>query len=225
MNCTDKRDRLNAKLAEAVTEGEGALPTVGVPLNRSRAEQLADVADLLWQAAQGAPPLEEDPVAAMLGLVPIPDFTLDQKALTRARKNARLTIGQVSDQLRERGWDVKRTDVFRWENQTAGDVPPALIQALAATLRVEPERLIATEPTPEQSGVYAAVRRSPVYKSLVERWARATNTPLTIASRSLEARMLATVHRGSIPDAEQLLGSLEGLVLAVEQGEKGQHTQ
>ena len=221
MNSADDRDRLISELVEAGTEGEEALPTVGVPLDRSRAEQLADVADLLWQAAQGAPPLEEDPVAAMLGLVPDPDFTLDRNALTRARKNAGLKIGQVSDRLRERGWDVGRNDVFRWENQTAVDVPPALIQALAATLRVEPQRLIATEIAPEHSGVYAAVRRSPVFQSLVERWARATNTPFAIASSSLEARMLATVHRGSIPDAEQLLGSLEGLVVAVEQGEKG----
>lgn len=221
MNSADDRDRLISELVEAGTEGEEALPMVGVPLDRSRAEQLADVADLLWQAAHGAPPLGEDPVAAMLGLVPVPDFTLDRNALTRARKNAGLTIGQVSDRLRERGWDVERTDVFRWENQTAFDVPPALIQALAATLRMEPEELIATEPTPEQSGVYAAVRRSSVFKSLVERWARATNTPFAIASSSLEARMLATVHRGSIPDAEQLLGSLEGLVVAVEQGETG----
>lgn len=40
--------------------------------NRAEIASLMEVADLLWEAGHDAPPLEADPVAAMLGLIPDP---------------------------------------------------------------------------------------------------------------------------------------------------------
>src|SRR5688572_2790661 len=70
-------------------------------------ESLLDVADLLWEAAHGATPLESDPVAAMLGLVPDPGYALDSEALARARKNARLKSSELAARLVSRGWEVR----------------------------------------------------------------------------------------------------------------------
>jgi hypothetical protein len=67
--------------------------------DRADVESLIEVADLLWAAGHGAPPLESDPVAAMLGLIPDPQCALDPKALARARKNARLKPSELVNRL------------------------------------------------------------------------------------------------------------------------------
>lgn len=41
-------------------------------------------------------------------------------------------------------------------------------------------------------------------------------TTLTLASSTLESRLLVAVHRGGAPDAAALLDSLEAMVSAVE---------
>ncbi|MCF6746559.1 hypothetical protein E9529_20225 [Blastococcus sp. KM273128] len=179
-------------------------------------ESMADIADMLWEAAHGAPPLTDDPVAAMLGLVPDPQFVLDPRELARARKNAGLKPSDLAARLATRGWNVQGRDVFRWETQSAADVAPALIRAIAEEIGTAPEKLAKTL---EKTGLPAAVdevRRSPKFRALVDRWANLQAISPTLAATALESRMLATVHRGERPDAEQLLGSLSALVDALE---------
>lgn len=181
---------------------------------------LTDVADLLWEKAHGAPPLSSDPVAAMLGLVPDPERTLNGKALTRARKNARLTTSQLAERLASRGWDVQTRDVFRWENRSTSDVAPALIEAIADETGTATERLITNTARNTEHEALTAVRQTSTFQKLVDRWAKLQGVSQALAASALESRMLATVHRGDHPDSDQLLQSLEALVSAMErQGE------
>jgi len=186
---------------------------------KAEAEALVATADLLWVAAHGAPPIEDDPVAAMLGLVSDPHFSLDPKALSRARKQAGLTVGRVASQLRERGWDVRDGDVFRWESRSAPDVPPALVQAIASVVGTDPDRLMSEVKGTEDQ--FAAVRGTKQFQELVERWMKALNVSSSLAVATLESRMVSTVHRGELPDAEQLLAALGALVSAVEESRRG----
>ena len=67
----DERDRLVAELLERPQERELILRDAELN-DREHAELdgIVETADALWLAAQGAPALEDDPVAAMLGLLP-----------------------------------------------------------------------------------------------------------------------------------------------------------
>jgi transcriptional regulator with XRE-family HTH domain len=214
MNRED-RDRLLAELLEAPGKRAEILRAAQIDdHDQVDIASLAEIADLLWAAAHGAPPLEEDPVAAMLGLVPDPQYTLDPKALTRARKQAGLAVSQVAERLRARGWSVPPGDVFRWETRSASDVPPALVQALAEVIGTQVDRLIAVART---NSITDDLRQHPVFQQLAERWARARQLPIPVAAAELIRRAAATVHRGDRPDEEQMLGSIAALVAAVEQ--------
>jgi len=186
--------------------------------DHAEVESLIEVADLLWEAGHGAPPLESDPVAAMLGLIPDPRYALDPKALARARKNAGLKSSELAGRLVARGWNVQVRDVFRWENQLSVDVAPALIKAIAEEAGTSVDRLTASRQASADHDAVAAVTRSPRFERLVERWARIRGISRALAASALESRMLATVHRGDHPDADQLLQSLDALVTAVESG-------
>lgn len=215
-----ERDRLVAELLERPQERERILRDAELT-DRERAELagVVETADALWLAAQKAPALEDDPVAAMLGLLPDSECRLNPAALSRLRKRARLSVSDVAAGLRERGWEFDTSDVFRWETRTAAGVPPAVVQSIADILGASVEDLISapsTESLPEHVG---AARSHPLFEDLVERWAQARQVPRAVAAATLESRMLATVHRGEHPDTEQLLRSLEALIAAVEQSD------
>src|SRR6202165_2056948 len=140
----DDRDRLLAELIQKPEERRRILQNA--ELNDREREDMAalvDTDDLLWLSAHGAPPLAEDPVAAMLGLVPDRECSLDSKALTQARKRVALTVADLAERLRERGWEFQKGDVFRWETRSAADVAPAVVQAIADILSRPVESLIA----------------------------------------------------------------------------------
>lgn len=185
---------------------------------RTEATALLEVADLLWEAGHGAPALQEDPVAAMLGLVPDVQCALDPKALTRARKAARLTVGQLADRLTARGWEVTGGDLFRWENRSTAEVPPAVIQAIAEATGTTVGRLTADAgPSAVQESV-KVVSETPKFKELARRWARLRGVALEVAFSSLQSRIPAAARRGQLPDTDQWLSSLEELVTAMEHG-------
>jgi hypothetical protein len=181
---------------------------------RRELEALLDVAETLWDVSHGAPPLEEDPVAAMLGLVPDRRSALNPKALTRLRKLAGLKIGQLADRLNARGWEVKAPDVFRWETKSAIDVSPALVAAIAEEIGAAAAQ-ITTDLTGEHEEA-GELRRNPRFKELATKWAELRNLSSELAESALYSRALATVHRGQHPDTEQMLASLEALVKTLE---------
>lgn len=216
---TEDRDDLLARLIEEPRERERLLRNAELS-NQERQdniEGLLATADAVWLSAHGAPNLEDDPVAAMLGLVPDAECRLESKALSRARKRARMKVGDVANRLRQRGWDVQGSDVFRWETRAAQDVPPALVQSLAEILETSVDALVAAPSSTTGSVQLAAVKGSALFDQLVDRWARVQRVSRAVATASLESRMLATVHRGEHPDEEQLLHSLEALVASVEE--------
>lgn len=214
----DERDRLIAELIAKPLERERILDDAGLSAQeREVVVAQCDTADLLWLSAHGAPPLAEDPIAAMLGLVPDRDCSLDSEALTRARKIAGVTVSGLAERLRGRGWNFHTGDVFRWETRSAVDVAPAVVQAIADILGQPVESLIDAAGTPETPhDELANVKRHPMFEQLVDRWVRVRHVSRAVAIAALETRMLATVHRGDRPDPLQLLHSLEALVASVE---------
>lgn len=212
----EERDEVLMRLIEQPDAREEILKSCDSDADRDEILRLLQVADLTWLSAQEAPVLEADPVAAMLGLVPESDCRLDPSALSRARKKARMSVSQIAERLRQRGWEFKTSDVFRWETRIAADVPPAVIQALSEILETVTEKLISTLAAAEIPEDLLSVRESSLFADLVARWSQAVHVSRSVAAAMLESRMLATVHRGDQPDAEQLLRSLETLVTSVE---------
>lgn len=213
----DERDRLLSELIEQPQDRERILR--GAQLSEQDRRELVSLvatADALWLSAQGAPALEHDPVAAMLGLVPDSECRLNSAALSRARRRARLSVSDVAARLRQRGWEYDKGDVFRWETRTATDVPPAVVQAIADILGSPVDDLVSSSSQTSLPDYLADVRRHPQYEQLVNRWAHARRVTRSVAAATLESRMLATVHRGGHPDTEQLMRSLDALVSSVE---------
>ena len=218
----DVRDKLVAEMINRPQERERILNGADLSArDREELSSLLDAADTLWLFAQGAPALVDDPVAAMLGLIPDSECRLSSAALSRARKRAQLSVSDVAARLRQRGWEFDKNDVFRWETRTATDVPPAVVQAIADLLGSSVDDLI-SGPSPASLPEHlSAVRRHPLFEQLVDRWAQARRVSHAVAAATLESRMLTTVHRGQHPDTEQLLRSLDALVASVEQADRG----
>lgn len=190
------------------------------PAEREEVRRLGDVADSVWLEAQEAPPLEQDPAARLLGLVPSAEESLDPKQLTRLRKNAGMNVDDLASRLRSRGWDVEHTDVIAWESpRRAAEVPPAIIEAIAQTLGVPIERLVRPLPSPQQDSLRQQLRQHPAFEELARRWSRLKQVSIDAAEGALAARALATVHRGQIPDLDQSVASLKTLVTAMEDRE------
>ncbi|MBF6102191.1 helix-turn-helix domain-containing protein [Nocardia cyriacigeorgica] len=193
---------------------------------QSLMEAMGRVADAVGGAAAPlpevvVPPLEEDPIAARLGLVPDPDYSLDSAALARARKNAGFSAGDLARRLAEREWEVSVADVFRWETRGAPEVSPALIRAIADETGVDSDSLIADQAVAPESDAVAAVMASTDFDELVARWAVSQGTSPALAKTTLKARMLTSVHRGERPDAAQMLHTLAAFVDAHEKDHDG----
>jgi hypothetical protein len=187
--------------------------------DRAEAESLLKVSDLLWEQAHGAPSLEADPVAAMLGLVPDTAYTLDAAELERVMKRSGLTPSSLAKRLSDRGWDVRARDVFNWQTRTTAEVPPALIQAIAEVTGTSVEQLtVNRSPGAASVSPLQALAKRPKFKELAQRWARLQRTSVDLAASALLARLAVSVHRGEQPDEAQMLGSLDALVAALEAG-------
>jgi transcriptional regulator with XRE-family HTH domain len=214
----DERDQLIAQLIARPYERKRILHDAKLnDQERESITALIDTADLLWLSAQSAPPLADDPVAAMLGLVPSRECSLDSGALRRARKRVGLAVSDLAERLRERGWEFHKGDVFRWETQSAADVAPAVVQAIADILGRPVESLIVAPSSTSAQDELANVRQHPLFEQLADRWARIQHVSRDVAAAALETRMVASVHRGERPDPAQLLHAIEALVASVEQ--------
>lgn len=217
---SDNRDDEIAEILDA-RGGQSALDSVAAQLDaRPDLRGLLEAADLAWASEQSAPPLADDPVAAMLGLVPDPAIELDGKALAAARKRSGLTVSALADRLTTRGWDVTTKDIFAWERGQNVSRVPAVITALAEEAGVDADRLRRQVGDDPERAKLAAVVASAAFKNLAERWARVQGTTLALAASALESRMVAAVHRGSSPEADVLIDSLEAMVSATEGGDQ-----
>jgi hypothetical protein len=91
-------------------------------------------------AAAEVPPLDQDPIAIALGLVPGPADVLSSTRLRAARKRAGLKLTDVVAVMNARGWDLALNSLFDWE-QAPVPAAPALIAALAETVGVAADEL------------------------------------------------------------------------------------
>ncbi|WP_036451517.1 helix-turn-helix domain-containing protein [Mycobacterium marinum] len=217
-NDSERHRQIFELLAETGGQRDQVLHGIEDERERSDLAALLDTADALWLSAHGAPPLADDPVAALLGLIPDRECSLDSRSLKQARKRAGLTVSDLADRLRQRGWEVDKNDVFRWETRSATDVAPAVIEAMSRILDWPVERMILTSPVIDDE--LAEVRRQPAFSRLVDRWARIQRVSREAAAAALETRLLATVHRGQRPDSTQLLRLLEELINSVEESDE-----
>lgn len=205
-----------ARLIEAHVASQPRPSTEPVDVHAAEAAELLDVADLLWEAAHGAPPLEQDPVAAMLGLVPDRAQSLNGAALRSAMQAAGLQVSMLARKLTERGWDVATRDVFNWQTRGDATVPPALIQAIAEETGTASDSLTIDRGESATHRALKSVTSSPRFRALAERWARLRGTTISLGASALESRLVASVYRGSHPDEDQMLASLETLIAAIE---------
>ena len=215
----EDRDKQLEELLDARTaHGVGAeRPDVAARGDRDL-EVALELADLLSEAAFAPPPLADDPTAVMLGLVPDPLVALDSVALARVRKSKKVAVSELAKKLAARGWDVTTAELFRWETQAAFDLSPALIRAIAEELGASLEQITTRAGTAAKPFWIDQVVTSPTFVQLAQRWAELRSLPEQLARDALEARMLATVHRGGRPQPEQLLQTLDAFVAAMEQG-------
>jgi len=223
----EERERVVDALAKGKRRPEEVLRAAAVePDDHAELRAMADTSELLWLSQHQAPPLSEDPVAAMLGLVPDETCTLDPKAFARARKSAGLKPSGIASRLRQKGWATTDADVFHWETRptAAAAVPPAVVQTLAQILGRTVGQ-ITTAPNVEhaEANPIEALRSDPGFKGLVARWARLWHLSLPDASVALERRLAMTVHRGRTPDTAQMLESLDALVTATERSAQSAH--
>lgn len=184
---------------------------------RTEVVEQSELDDLVHASAQVAPPLEADPVAAMLGLVPDPSFRLDPTVFARHCRRKNLRPSQLAGRLRARGWTVDAGDVFRWQSSVASDVSPALVRVIAEELRTSPERLVTrVAGQTALDTVIDLVTSTSTFTELVGRFAQAQSVSPSMAQTMLRTRMLATVRRGDEPESQQMLDALEALVSALE---------
>lgn len=181
----------------------------------ARIAALCHAADLLW-LADAAPPIEDDPVAAMLGLVPDPGLALDPRKVERARKRTHLKPSAIADRLNARGWEVTPSEVFDWQRHAHPEVSPALINAIADVLGTSPEALTSSNEETLMQPAINEVLRDSRFETLVARWGQLSGLAPAAARSSLRTKMLATVRRGDDLTASQWLGVLEALVEAKE---------
>lgn len=216
---SDDRDEEIAAILDARAGRSALAAGEDESSDRLAVQKLLAAADVAWASQQSAPPLVEDPVAAMLGLVPDAEFELDGKALSSARKRAGLTVSALAQRLAARGWEVTNREVFAWESGKNSTHVPALINAIAEETGVDADRLRHTSGADPERARLAAIVSSEAFAGLAQRWARIQGTTVALAASALESRMLVAVHRGGSPEADVLIESLQALVDSVEGAE------
>jgi len=166
---SDDQDHEIADILDARVGRSAVVAGAGHASDRPELRGLLEAADVAWSSQQSAPPLADDPVAAMLGLVPDAELELDGKALSTARKRAGLTVSALAQRLAARGWDVTRKEVFAWESGKNLTRTPALINALAEETGINADRLRRSAGADPERARLAAVVGSEAFKALAAR--------------------------------------------------------
>ncbi len=214
MNDDTRHDRTAELISALAAHPERPRPDDVDPGQWARLRDLAGIERDLRADAAAAPPLERDPVAALLGLIPDAHATLDQGALKRLRTATGRSVSDLATSLHGRGWDVTTSDAFRWENQSTRDVPPALIAAIAEELRTTSEALTVDASTVREA--LDEVTDTPRFAALAARLAGALGLSTYQAGLRLRGVAGAAVNRGDTPTTEQWLDTLDNYVGAIE---------
>lgn len=152
-------------------------------------------------ATERMPELARDPIALALGLVPQVHDVLSPARLKAARKRAALKLGALAKSLQARGWKVDNKTIFDWESSPL-PVAPALINALAAVLAVQPDAL--REPQ-VAVGDPDVVFRDPQVVLELERWSQQSGTPIAQLHRRLAVTLSSAAARNRTAELDQAL--------------------
>jgi len=185
-------------------------------LTSAQAQEIADLLDtarLVRSVGIDIPALSQDRTAEMLGLVS--DQPLDRRELKRLRLRKGLSVSQLAQSLRKRGWEVSDQQSFDWEQHDHLLMSTALMSVVAEELGTEPAVLVRGAET-EQASTLRAIRNTDQFRAFVGRWASALRISIDAAESQLSSKALAAVYRGDAADGEQMLQSLAALVAAVE---------
>lgn len=169
-------------------------------------QQLAAMERML--SARGAPPVDQDPVAALVGLVPSREVVLDGPQLKRLR--GATSISELASQLQQYGWDVTSSEVRRWQGNEPVQLPPALVERLAHIVGTTVAQ-ITREMDPKVS---MAVVRTPRWDAAVTRLARLLGLGHEAAHIRLSAVVMSTAFRhesegSQVEAAEAYVAQLE----------------
>lgn len=149
--------------------------------------------------AEDVPALADDPIALALGLVPGAGDVLSPTRLKAARQYANLKLSGLTLALQARGWQVDTKTVFAWQT-TPTPAAPALIDAIAAVLDVQPDGL--REPQ-VNAGDPDTVFHDPQVVIELERWSRDSKTPVRDLHRKLAVRLSTAAARNRTADLDQ----------------------
>jgi len=189
---------------------------------RTELLELADIADAAWVSTRGAPPVEEDPIAAMLGIAPTPGLAIDPAAFKQARVRSGLNVSQLRDRLAQRGWQVSNGEIASWQSREGIELLPALLQDIGDALSVSADSFTVTRVS-DAPTIHTILRKSDWFVALVEQWQTLRHVARSVAEAQLLTRATATVHRGEEPDVDQIRELLEHLVAS--SGESGSSRQ
>lgn len=178
---------------------------------RTELLELAEIADAAWLSTRAAPPVESDPIAAMLGVAPTPGLAVDPGHFKQARIRSGVGIPQLRDKLTARGWNVSTADVASWQTRSGIELVPALLQDIGEVLNASADDFTVAR-SPEASNLHTTLRSAGWFKSLVTQWQSLSNVARSVAEAQLLSRATATAHRGEEPDLEQIRELLEHVV-------------
>ncbi|WP_404474198.1 hypothetical protein [Microbacterium aerolatum] len=172
---------------------------------------LASAADAVRVANVPVPPLEEDPIAAMLGVAPSPGLALDPAQFKAARVRSNVSVTHLRDYLVSRGWDVTGPQIASWQSRSGIELSPAMLEDIGAALSASPDAFTVrhAETTPT---LFATLRATDWFETFVEQWRHMRNVARSVAEAQLLSRAAATVHRGEEPDVDQVRELLAHLV-------------
>ncbi len=167
------------------------------------AQEVIRLLEAAWNAAALAiPALEDDPVAAELGLVaPRAPVMLNGVAIKVARARQGLSIGDVSRRLIAEGHPTSIRWLFGVEQGSSTPVDATLAEAISRMLGVSLTDITAVAAT-RKSDSLVAFLRSPRYAEIIRDWA----VRLGLAADTLRARyspLLMAAPRRDRGDADE----------------------
>lgn len=208
----EQRAELLGKLIENPPSREELLTAAGATSDESsELLSLAETADTLWVASRVPQPLDEDPIAALLGVAPASAVAMDPSRFRTARKRANVTVSRLRALLAAKGWTVTGAEIGSWQTNRGTEVIPAMLEDISSILSVAVSDLTVARPDGAGS-LFATLRAASWFQELTEQWQEATGVLRSVAEAQLLTRATATVHRGDQPDLEQIHDLLEHLV-------------
>lgn len=181
-------------------EGRGDRPDLtGIrPDTAAEVSQLFRLLDATWASDLDLPPIERDPVALALGLVPLPRleptaWVLGSK-LSAVRRRRRFRPSDVASQLTQAGYSHNARSVVKLEETPATEVTRSFLSALSQALGCNEAELTRDMDDPSLDS-FAAWLNSEQFDREVAKWAAETNYVGPDLRSAARSRLLSARYR------------------------------